>query len=92
MIALHEVCKNYRVHQITVPEWKKKTCGKGNAKKEDVAKWLNKEHKLSFEGDNAQDKVDAYCIALAGRNEYHAAMKNERHKKYARKRKVEDDE
>lgn len=51
-----------------VSSWKKHVVGKGNAKKEEVAKYLRLRHPaLHAASGGNQDIIDASCIALFGR-------------------------
>ncbi len=52
---------------VPVTSWKKDVVGKGNASKEEVAKWLEEFQNpryLACEGD--QNRIDATCIAMYG--------------------------
>ena len=56
-----------RTELVPVSTWKKEVCGKGNADKQFVRKWLEAEHPsyAALCGCN-QDRVDAACIGLYG--------------------------
>ena len=60
-------CYGIPNEMVAVAQWKKATVGKGNATKDDVARWLQRKHPIYFEqcaGD--QNWIDATCIALYG--------------------------
>lgn len=60
-------CAPGHTYEVPVSSWKKATVGRGNASKEEVAKWLSQEHPQYYQrcsGD--QNLVDATCIALYG--------------------------
>lgn len=61
MVVLAEVVP------VPVSSWKRGTVGKGNATKDEVAKWLEENHPRSHKAANgSQDLVDAACIRLYG--------------------------
>jgi Holliday junction resolvasome RuvABC endonuclease subunit len=51
---------------VPVSSWKKGTVGKGNAKKEDAANWLQEVHPVLHQRTKRQDHIDATCIRLYG--------------------------
>ena len=55
-------------HYVPVSTWKSVVVGRGNASKEDVARWLADEHPvLHALAAGSQDLVDATCLRLYGR-------------------------
>lgn len=55
------------VIEVAVAQWKKEVVGKGNAKKEEVALWVEENHPEAFlHLKGSQDALDAFCIALYG--------------------------
>jgi hypothetical protein len=54
-------------YKVAVATWKKETVGKGNAKKEEVAAWLelNEPEMFALCGGN-QNLIDAACIKIYG--------------------------
>ncbi len=56
------------IYLIEQAEWKKAIIGRGNASKEDIARWLAQEHpSLSEAAHGNQDLIDAFCISFYGR-------------------------
>ena len=56
------------VRLVPVSSWKKATVGKGNATKEEVANWLQREYPDYAQACGNQDLVDAAAIYLYGRS------------------------
>lgn len=70
--ALHQVfsvalTQGPNVYSTEVATWKKEVVGAGNAKKEDVARWLETRHPSYSSLCGDQNLIDAACIALYGR-------------------------
>jgi Holliday junction resolvasome RuvABC endonuclease subunit len=55
------------LHMVNVGTWKKQVLGKGNAKKPEVAEWLEKNWPAAYhEANGDQDLIDAACISRYG--------------------------
>jgi Holliday junction resolvasome RuvABC endonuclease subunit len=55
---------------VPTTTWKKEVVGHGGANKEKISEWLDSHyHDYSVQCDGDQDRVDATCIALYGRQQ-----------------------
>lgn len=60
---------NAEVRVVPVSSWKKATVGNGNATKDDVTRWLNREHpEYAGHCRESQDLRDAAAIFIYGRS------------------------